>query len=516
MGIDRTASLLLVSAVLLAGCTTVPQTTDDEDRQIAGTTPNDGLSIRFDPVTPTFVENEVLAFDTAISNTGGNEATINSISMAGGPFLQEGGGVCDRVEDRLQVSGSFPAGMTVQEAVRCAPPLSSSHGANQANLPDGATDTFPARLVVEYGYTTTATTSVVLANPSRFTSSSPVTTENSDAPVHARVALQSPQSIRDTGQLDIPVTIRNVGDGEVAGPVQYRIFVAGDQKVQGQTTLVDGQRQIVESVGGFGTGDVPERQFRIRIELSYPYRETATSQFTVEGQPEQVTVESREDFLPGDTPPPGDGTQPGDQPSPGAKTFHVEIASSTSKQYEIKIKKQSSGNGLRAVFGATGDALSFPACTPQSEVSVDGSNPQTVPAGALYTDIPGSTSSSEVSVDGFRCPGASAEFDCVPVTHSGGLDLPLRLQTTCFKGPVTYEAWVAEGGSTVQATIQQGGRSQTAASPFTFEANGFGNSIGIGDTVTITASADGCQGSLSITAGTDSHTTGLTCDGDDG
>ncbi|MFB6294201.1 MAG: hypothetical protein ABEI97_00430 [Candidatus Nanohaloarchaea archaeon] len=312
---------LVVAALFLAGCTAVPGAGADGDQESTPTTPNDGLTVQFKPVKSTFQENEVLQFRLSVANTGDAKAANIEASTFGSPFIDTGGRCpSSLVGDDAIIQPNLKAGAPPQstDSWQCAPPAAASGyggGSSGVNvnqqlidLSSGATDSYTAGLQVAYDYSTNATARVTVTTPSRISSRSPVTTENDAGPVKAKVNLQSPQTERSDGRMEIPVTVRNVGDGETVGSrfngKDVKVTVTCPQCSGGDGSsatkninLVNGRRQVVVTLDGVTLPDGAdnlERSYPIEISLEYRYRERVSNGFTLSGQPAGVSVETLE------------------------------------------------------------------------------------------------------------------------------------------------------------------------------------------------------------------------------
>ncbi|MDY6768803.1 MAG: hypothetical protein SVW02_01715 [Candidatus Nanohaloarchaea archaeon] len=290
----------LALLILLAGCTSLTGGEKDEER--VEVTPGDGLTIQFQPVKSTFKENEVLQFLVSVANTGERDAKAVKTSLFGSPLLtkQRCQALTPTVFEETIEAG---APRTSIDNWRCDAPL-SPQGSSVLDLPAGATDRFEAGLEVLYDYTTEATTKVTVAIPSEASGSSAVSTQNTAAPVHATIDLQSPRSAPGDSTLDVPITVQNVGDGTVEGPVEVWVYKGDapafdasnrDEKVR----LVDGSRQIVSTLSGItltpkgASTKADKRRFTIHVHMEYTYKERITNPFTVQGQPPNIDVEKR-------------------------------------------------------------------------------------------------------------------------------------------------------------------------------------------------------------------------------
>lgn len=331
----RHYAAVLVPIVLLAGCTAIGGDGGDS-QQSTRVTPNDGLTVDFGPAKSEFPENEVLQFGVRVANTGEADATNISTSLFGSPFLS-----AKRCPKPLQ----GPNGIIQNDIQRsdqpqstdnwkCYPPAEKDNVSTQlVELPVGATDSYNAGLEIAYNYTTEASTRLAVTTPSRIQSSSPGSTENSAAPVKATINIRSPQPVQTDGTLDIPITIRNVGDGKtippktvkgnmryggkeinvtVKGPLRGKKRSSGRYTATTTVSLVGGSRQVILPLQGFTLPQNAENlrtSYPIEVTLQYRYRERVSRPFTVSGQPAGVKIETLEQAQPPSQAGPGEGLE---------------------------------------------------------------------------------------------------------------------------------------------------------------------------------------------------------------
>lgn len=373
----RAAALVLV--VLLAGCTAVQDGSDD---QSTAETPDDGLTLEFSPLKSSFAENEVMQFRIRAANTGGADATNIEARTFGSPFVDDGGDQGNgRCPAKLTVendnNGVIPSKLgadappVLRDQWTCAPAgASPGYGSDTVTvdtegiqLSPGSSDSFDAGIEIAYNYSTTAQAEVTIATPSLITSPSTVATSNSNAPVKAEIELQSPQPERQNGVLEVPVTVRNVGSGELVGVDRFEddgfdgnevnVTVRGPSREGGgrytatrTIDLVDGRRQVVLPVDGFtlpDNVDEVEQPYPVEVALQYRYRERVSSSFSITGQPDGVTMEQLgEARIPDrgqDDDEPGDDDEREEQTEAEGTNFVVTRERDAGKSYSLTVER---------------------------------------------------------------------------------------------------------------------------------------------------------------------------------
>lgn len=273
----RHLALLLVPVILIAGCLGGGGGSENSFTL----TPNDGLSISFQPTSSSFLSDETVRLQMEVENTGQYDAEITGASIFGASFLVEG---CSTTSD---VTGTTLAGV-VKAGELAGQQASIIWTCGSPASVNGAEEQFDAGIDVEYTYETDASASLTLIPRDRFSSASSVSTDNTAAPVHAEVTANSPiPVVEGTQSYSVPITLRNVGDGEVAGLVDMTVAAPNAPSgvslsgCGGTYDLFEGSRDVVCQLSVSNPDVVQESQFTLRIALSYTYRERRQSSFTV-------------------------------------------------------------------------------------------------------------------------------------------------------------------------------------------------------------------------------------------
>lgn len=297
----RAAALVaaLAAAMLISGCTAfLPGGDDGGNRTETTLTQNDGLTVEFGAVAGRYLEDETIEVEMRLENTGQARATGISVSMYGSAAV--------RSDDLIQRPDS---------SLRPVDPGSGEPGgsttaiwrsANRLDLPEGETQDVQVTGEVTYRYNTTARASYSVVPRSDFDGGAePVATENTAGPVSASVDLKTPVPIFETAEdnmVSVPVTVRNVGDGEVDGPVSFDMDLPGVgeyvllESCQGTPAsdlpidvalFEDGSREVVCQVNMTRLADRLQFQSTVRMDigLDYGYVEEEQTSFTVEGLP---------------------------------------------------------------------------------------------------------------------------------------------------------------------------------------------------------------------------------------
>lgn len=291
--------LLLAVAVLLAGCTTLqPPTSDNGDGDVE-VTASDGLSVTFQPVSGSVAEGEDVRLRMNLRNTGQAEATGVSAGITGTGLVTDS----DRIQD-------------ADSPLRAADPGSGEPGGettaiwsgrNTLDLDEGESQDVRVVGVASYDYSTMARGGFnVVPQDEVGGSTSPVALDNTAAPVHASVDLTTPRPIYDDetrNVFSVPVTIRNVGDGEpstvsfsaalpnvddrvslegCAGsssfPVDVELFESGERTI---SCTID----MTPLTGGLRF----ESTVQLQIDMSYTYTERDEVTVTATGRPGDQT-----------------------------------------------------------------------------------------------------------------------------------------------------------------------------------------------------------------------------------
>lgn len=283
-------SLLLL--ILLAGCTSPfgnGETAANETDQQLRITQNDGISMSFQSLQPSYIEGEELVFQLDMQNTGERTASSIQKELFGASFIAGADPYFSGKSRLVGVDkGTERSGEETSVVWRFSNPV---------NLEAGVPQTFPAGVRVSYDYATRARASFTIVPRSSFTGdSSPVTTQNTAGPLQVAVDVESPKPIfrSDTGttQTSIPVEITDVGDGTVANIdgqrqdvqiVSAEFLNAVDASLDCPDTvqLFDGSRRFICSADL--PSDVFRQQLTMEMSIAYPYFELQETSFDVEG-----------------------------------------------------------------------------------------------------------------------------------------------------------------------------------------------------------------------------------------
>lgn len=296
----KTLAVLLVAAVAVTGCTALPTGDDgDEDQNQVRITQNDGLSIAFQSLSDSYLEDGQIVLELTLENTGQRVAENIRAELYGASFLVgtdcSTAGTCPRSSlDGVDKSAQQP-GDTTSGVWRVRNPV---------DLGEGETRSFPAGVRVLYDYETIASGAFRVVPRRGFEGSSqPITTDNTAGPVQARFRIDSPMPVSspsgNTVDVSIPVRIRNVGPGTVAsdldgnaGQVSMNLTFPNAGNVANVTDcggssgtysarLFDGRRDVICTASI--QEDVFDTQLTLEADLSYSYFETQETTFRIEG-----------------------------------------------------------------------------------------------------------------------------------------------------------------------------------------------------------------------------------------
>ncbi|MFB6076707.1 MAG: hypothetical protein ABEK12_01085, partial [Candidatus Nanohaloarchaea archaeon] len=202
---NRYLPLLLAAAVLVAGCTAIPGTAEKDDKRAVRLTPSNGLSVQITAPGGTYPEDQPVALSVEATNTGQATARDIQARLYGPSFVdgKTGLGSLAGVDRAAQQPG--------EKAVHTFSDIT-----HNLQLVTGSRESFTAG--VQVSYTTATATFTVVPRDEFQGGSSKVSTDNTAAPVHASIDISSPKPVFGTAvrsTISVPVTIRNVGPGEV-------------------------------------------------------------------------------------------------------------------------------------------------------------------------------------------------------------------------------------------------------------------------------------------------------------
>ncbi len=298
MSAPRTVGLLmLILAVATAGCTSLFGGGDDPGRNdTVQTTPDDGLSMTFRSISSTYLEDADIQLQMDLENTGQAEATDISVGLSGSGLIDGNDLVQSPVANLRPVDpGSGEAGGSTTAAWTAA---------NGLDLGDGETQDITVTGSVSYDYRTTARSSFNVVPRAEQRGTEPVSVDNTAAPVHASIDFRTPHPVyeeRSRNIASVPITVENVGDGEVSD-LTFALSLpnVGDQVTldgcagtapedfpRDVTLFDDGTREIVCDINLTAlTGRLQfESTVPLQVDLAYRYTEERQTGFTIEGLP---------------------------------------------------------------------------------------------------------------------------------------------------------------------------------------------------------------------------------------
>lgn len=281
---------LLAFSILFAGCTQLENTNDTEDEEDQGVTvtQNDGLSIDFSSVTREYYTGDGYTFTADFQNTGEHEAKILDTSIYGPSWLSD---------------SSWPPNATTLGAVEQANQFAGGTASHQftgtvsTSLGAGQTDDWDVGLRTYYNYSASSRATLTVMNQEEYrddsASRTAVQTEVNAGPVHIRFDVRTP--IPAGRSVNIPVQIRNVGDGELDGiggtdrAISYTVRREGQSgsvcSSDGYETLYEGSRTFNCA---FNTNNLldgaPQTSVTLVAEANFKYMEDDTTSVSVIGE----------------------------------------------------------------------------------------------------------------------------------------------------------------------------------------------------------------------------------------
>lgn len=293
----KTLALLLVATVAVTGCTALPTGgDDDDDEQSVRITQNDGLSLAFQSLSDSYLEDGQIVLELTLENTGQREATDIRTELYGASFL------INTAPDNVPSSTLSGVDKAAQQSGDSTTAI--WRVANPVNLGEGGTQSFPAGVRVLYNYETSASGSFRVVPRRGFEGSSQrITTDNTAGPVQAQFDIDSPKPVSSPSgtavDVTIPVTVRNRGSGTVAsdldgtaGSVSMNVSFQSAGNLANITDcggssgvysarLFDGSRDVICTASI--TEDVFDTQLTLQADLNYTYFETQETTFRIEG-----------------------------------------------------------------------------------------------------------------------------------------------------------------------------------------------------------------------------------------
>ncbi len=282
---------LLALSVFLAGCTQLENTNDTEQDQDQGIeiTQNDGLSIDFSSVTNEYYTGDSYTFTANFQNTGEHEATILSTTIYGPSWISD--------DEHGWPSDPVTLG-AVEEANQFAGGTASNQytGDVSTSLGAGQTDDWDVGLRTVYNYSASSRAALTVMNQDEYREDSrsrtAVQTSANAGPVNIRFDVRTP--IPAGRAVNIPVQIRNVGDGELDATggtdraISYTISREGGGTVcssDGYETLYEGSRTFNCQFDTAGIlGGAPQTSVTLVAEADFKYMEDNTARVSVIGE----------------------------------------------------------------------------------------------------------------------------------------------------------------------------------------------------------------------------------------
>jgi len=287
---------LLAFSILLAGCTQLQNSNESNEGegQSIEITQNDGLSIDFSSVTNEYYTGDDYTFTADFQNTGEHEATIVEATLYGPSWVNDDSWPDDSETDDTEYEVLGP----VEEANQFEGGATSHQFTNtiSTTLSAGQTDDYDVGLRTIYNYSASSRASLTVMQQDEYredsTSRTAVSTSVNAGPVHIRFDVRSP--IPGGRSVNIPVQIRNVGDGELTGidgtdqAISYTISRESGDEVcssDGFETLYEGSRTFNCQ---FNTANIlngaPQTSVTLVAEANFKYQEDDTARVSVVGE----------------------------------------------------------------------------------------------------------------------------------------------------------------------------------------------------------------------------------------
>lgn len=270
----RASTVLLLVAIGLAGCTG----TGTADGLLGGQSEDTGataLTYSFKQLETFSLETEDIALELEAENVGQADAEDVTAELFGRSWIT-GSRSIGTLEGVDRAAGQ--SGGTGVARWQLSPP----------DVDDGQAETFDATARVTYIYETTATMSVELSPDGFVTSQSEVSAETTDAPVKISTDLETPIPTQGASSHSIPITIENVGGGDIVSQVDITgaLVDSGNAiSLSGCDTSVgvDQRAEVSCSLETPSDGVSFDTAAQVRINARYEYREETSTTVTVRG-----------------------------------------------------------------------------------------------------------------------------------------------------------------------------------------------------------------------------------------
>ncbi|MCJ7478679.1 MAG: hypothetical protein MUP63_00685 [Candidatus Nanohaloarchaeota archaeon QJJ-7] len=272
---------LIIISISLAGCTSIPgqDDTSEEPQRSFEFTPKDGLTVSFSSLKSRYQNGEQMILEAEIENTGQATAENIEAQLFGASFISgnEYVGTLQGVDRAAEQPGE-----------RALPEWTPTA---DASLVSGGERSFDAGVEVSYKYSTTVAAPFTIVPREDFNGgNSEVSADNSASPVHASVDMTTPKPVIGDGgvEISVPVTIQNIGEGEVDSVNIDASLPNSDASVSrcgGDVPLYDDRREVICHVSLPSDLVVPETTLNLKMELGYTYTETTATTFKVEELP---------------------------------------------------------------------------------------------------------------------------------------------------------------------------------------------------------------------------------------
>jgi hypothetical protein len=279
---------LLAFSILFAGCTQLQNTNDDEDGQDQGieVTQNDGLTIDFSSVTNEYYDGDSYTFTADFQNTGEHEAKITNWTIYGPSWLSDDYVSSPRTLGAVEEANQFAGGTTSNQFT----------GSVSTSLGAGQTDDWDVGLRTYYNYSASSRATLTVINQDEYRDDSAartaVQTNVNAGPVHIRFDVRTP--IPAGRAVNIPIQIRNVGDGELDSfggtdkAISYTISREGSGSIcssDGFETLYEGSRTFNCQFDTSNLlGGAPQTSVTLVAEANFKYMEDDTARVSVIGE----------------------------------------------------------------------------------------------------------------------------------------------------------------------------------------------------------------------------------------
>lgn len=269
---------ILVAAILLAGCTGLPGGAGGNGEDATAT---QGLELSLQQLETFALETGSVTLQMEAENVGQATADGITATLSGPSYLAGSQASLDSLEGADVAAGQSGDSTLTEWTFSDLPDV--SQGEERVDDVEAS---------VTYGYSTEGSIPVTLSEKAFVESSSEVAVEHTAGPLAVSTTFSSPVATGASNEHTVPITVENVGRGELDGDVEMSLQLLNPPSGV-ELTGECGDGTLTFSVAGTATrtctltspdGGVPfETEVQIRTVSSYTYTQEVATTVTIRG-----------------------------------------------------------------------------------------------------------------------------------------------------------------------------------------------------------------------------------------